>query len=120
MTQSKVQVRPMRGDIWLVQFSNRPNDPHLPRPALVISTDFRNENASSVLAIPISGEERGRFLPTHVFLPKGGGSGLTKDSRALCEQIASLEKDCFLEHIGKLHSTVLSSVVAGVKKAVEE
>jgi hypothetical protein len=42
-----------------VNFSNRSNAPHLPRPAVVISNDLRNDFSDSVLAIPISGEERG-------------------------------------------------------------
>ncbi len=122
MTQSKQgqpPARPWRGEVWRVDFSNRPNDPHQPRPAVVISNDLRNDFSSSVLAIPISDEERGaKLLPTHVFLPQGTG-GLTKDSRALCEQIASLEKDCFKEGpIGKLASTTLHSLVQALNKAV--
>lgn len=121
MSQSKAPPRPWRGEVWLVDFSNRPNDPHLPRPAVVISIDDRNDFSDSVLAIPISDEARGKLLPTHVFLPKGGGSGLTKDSRALCEQIASLDKNCFVEGpIGNLHSTVLNSLVQALYKSVVE
>jgi mRNA interferase MazF len=119
MTRSKAPARPWRGEVWRVDFVNRPDDPHLPRPAIVISNDNRNDFSDSVLAIPISDEARGKLLPTHVFLPKGGGSGLTKDSRALCEQIASIDKKCFVEGpIGKLESTVLNSLVQALYKAV--
>lgn len=117
--QGKAPARPWRGEVWRVNFSNRPNDPHLPRPAVVISNDLRNDYSDSVLAIPISGEDRGKLLPTHVFLEKGT-AGLTKDSRAMCEQIASLEKSCLVEGpIGKLHSTQLNSLVQALHKAVE-
>ncbi len=119
LQQGTAPTRPWRGEVWLVNFSNRPNDPHLPRPAVVISNDFRNDFSNSVLAIPISGEKRGKFLPTHVFLPKGTG-GLHKDSRALCEQIASLDKSCFVEGpIGKIASVTMTSLVQALNKAVE-
>ena len=115
----KPTARPWRTEVWRVNFSNRPNDPHQPRPAVVISNDLRNDFSNSVLAIPISGEERGKLLPTHVFLPKGTG-GLHKDSRALCEQIASIDKSCFVEGpIGKLASTTMTSLVKALNKAVE-
>lgn len=116
---SKSGARPWRSEVWRVNFSNRPGDPHLPRPAVVISNDFRNEFSSSVLAIPISGEDRGKFLPTHVFLPKGTG-GLSKDSRALCEQIATIDKSCFVEGpIGKIASSTMTALVKAINKAVE-
>lgn len=115
----KPQPRPWRGEVWRVNFPNRPNDPHLPRPAIVVSSDLRNEFASSVLAVPVSGEERGKLLPTHVFLPRGTG-GLDKDSRAMCEQIASLEKDCFVEGpIGTIPSVVMTALIRAINKAVE-
>lgn len=119
-TANKTPARPWRGEVWRVNFSNHPNDPHLPRPAVVISNNLRNDFSNSVLAIPISGEERGKMLPTHVFLPKGSG-GLTKDSRALCEQLASLDKDCFVEGpIGTIASVTLTSMVRAIGKAVED
>ena len=117
----KIPSRPWRGEIWWVDFPNRPHDPHQPRPAVVMSNDNRNDYAPTILAIPISGEERGVMLPTHVFLAKGKSSGLTKDSRALCEQIASLEKSCFVEGpVGKLESIVLNALVKAINKAVTD
>lgn len=115
----KPEPRPWRGEVWRVNFPNRPGDPHLSRPAIVISNDFRNEFTDSVLAVPLSGEARGKLLPTHIFLPKGTG-GLDKDSRAMCEQIASLKKDCFVEGpIGKISSVIMTALVKALNKAVE-
>ncbi len=41
---------PRRGEVWPV---SQPGDPHAPRPGLIISENERNQNATSVLVIPI-------------------------------------------------------------------
>jgi hypothetical protein len=47
--------------------------------------------------------------------------GVDKDSRALCEQVASLDKDCFVEGpIGTIPSVTLTSMVRAIAKAVED
>src|SRR5687767_7708984 len=74
---------PRRGEIWLVDF---PDDPKS-RPALIVSTDARNEFANSVLAVPLTTNLRPS--PTHVMLPKGQG-GLAQDSMARCENVSYL------------------------------
>lgn len=108
-----------RGDVWRVQFPNRPNDPHLPRPAIIISTDKRNEHAGSVLCIPLTSKSRKMQLPTHVWIDKGTG-GLDQDGTALCEQIADVSKECFVEGpIAKMPSVIMDALVRALKKAVE-
>lgn len=76
---------PRRGEVWLVEF---PDDPKS-RPALIVSTDARNELANSVLAVPITTNLRPS--PTHVALPAGQG-GLQHDSMARCENVSYLHK----------------------------
>jgi mRNA interferase MazF len=111
---------PRRGDVWLVDFPNRPDAPHLPRPAIVISNDRRNEFATTVLLIPVSSDEgRSRLLPSHVPLAKGTG-GLYKDSRAMCEEISSIDKRRLIEGpLGTIPSVILTSLVQALKRAVE-
>ncbi|HEY9717623.1 MAG TPA: type II toxin-antitoxin system PemK/MazF family toxin [Trichormus sp.] len=113
---------PRRGDVWRVNFPNRPKDPHLPRPAVVISNDNLNEFADAVLVIPITDEallKRKSALPTHVILHRGVG-GLTKDSRAMCEQIVSVEKSRLIEPVlGTIPSTLMTALVVALRKAVE-
>lgn len=79
------QPFPRRGEIWFVDF---PDDPKV-RPALIVSTDARNEFANSVLAIPVTSNLRAS--PTHVLLPAGTG-GLDQDSMARCENVSYLHK----------------------------
>ena len=76
---------PRRGEVWLVDF---PDDPKF-RPALIVSTNIRNEFANSVLAIPITTNLRP--APTHVALP-AGQCGLSHDSMARCENVSYLHK----------------------------
>jgi mRNA interferase MazF len=113
---------PRRGDVWRVNFPNRPNDPHLPRPGVVISNDHLNEYSDAVLVIPITDEgllKKSGLLPTHVVLGRGTG-GLTKDSRAMCEQIVSVEKSRLIEPpLGTIPSTIMTALVAALRKAVE-
>jgi mRNA interferase MazF len=76
---------PRRGEVWLVDF---PDDPKF-RPALIVSTDARNEFANSVLAVPITTNLR--TSPTHVALPAKQG-GLRHDSMARCENVSYVHK----------------------------
>jgi mRNA interferase MazF len=116
---NKHRADPRRGDVWKVAFPNCPNDPHLPRPAIVISNDKHNQYADSVLVVPVfNDKELPRLLPTHVSISKGTG-GLTKDSRAMCEHIASVDKNKLVEQLGVMPSIILTSIVQGIKKAVE-
>jgi mRNA-degrading endonuclease toxin of MazEF toxin-antitoxin module len=59
------------------------------RPALVISTDARNERANDVIVVPCSTTLR--EAPTHVRLVRGEG-GLPRDSVLKCEQIGTAAK----------------------------
>lgn len=76
---------PRRGEIWLVDF---PDDPKV-RPALIVSTDIRNELSNSVLAVPITTNLRAS--PTHVLL-LARQTGLSRDSMARCENVSYVHK----------------------------
>jgi mRNA interferase MazF len=123
MTQSRKPLAiPRRGDVWRVDFPNRPGDPHLPRPAVVISNDLHNEFSDAVLVIPITDEalfKKNKKLPTHVVLERGIG-GLTKDSRAMCEQIVSVDKSKLIDlPLGRVPSVLMTALVSALRKAVE-
>lgn len=76
---------PQRVKIWLFDFSD---DPKV-RPALTVSIDTRNELASSVLAVPITPNQRP--TPTVVLLPAEQG-GLAHHATARCERVSYLHK----------------------------
>jgi len=100
---------PRRGEIWLVSF---PDDPKS-RPALIISPDSRNENATSVLAIPITTNLRPSL--THVLLPARQG-GLQFDSMARCENVSFLMKSR-LSH-GPLGGTISRALMLQIERCL--
>ena len=61
------------------------------RPAVVVSNDVNNRYARTVTVIPITGGTPRREYPFEVRLP-GGAAGLTRDSRAKCDQIRTVDK----------------------------
>ncbi|MGH9076016.1 MAG: type II toxin-antitoxin system PemK/MazF family toxin [Acidimicrobiales bacterium] len=105
--------------MWLVHTPGQPDDPHQPRPALVISEDVRNRLRDDLIVIPAF--SRGRLGPTRVRLPAGAG-GLEHQSVLFCEEITTLDRD-FL-HRGplgrRLPADVMGVVVRGVRRAIGE
>ena len=106
-----------RGEIYYAYTPGQPDDPHQPRPVLVISADIRNRRSDDVIVVPIfSGGRRG---PTRVPIASGVG-GLSHDSVLFCEELATIDRD-FLRD-GPLGlpapTTVLDRVVAAIVVAV--
>ena len=117
--QGRAAAFPRRGEIWTVELPSQPDDPHTPRPALIVSVDVRNRLAGDVLLVPLSTHLRP--LPTHVLIPAGAG-GQRYDSMAKCEQVTCLDKR-FLA-VGPLGpavpSAVLGEVVRAIRRAIGE
>lgn len=118
--QTKHRPDPRRGEVWLVDFPNRPDDPHLPRPGIVMSNDRHNEFFPTVIVVPVfNDEDFKRLLPTHICVARGT-AGLVKNSRAMCEHVANVDKGRLVGMaLGNMPSTILTAIVQGIKKAVE-
>lgn len=93
---TKAGLIPHAGEVWVVKIPNQPNDPHQPRPVVIVSTDSQNKYLTSVIAIPISSSLEEPHPKLHVFLPKGTG-GLSKDSYARCELVTTVDKSLFVK-----------------------
>lgn len=97
-----------------------PNDPHLPRPVLIVSNYPRNRALKSVIVVPFSSGLAKPFPAFHKFVSKGEG-GLPKDSYARCDFVTSMEKSC-LNPKGPLGEPVseksLGEIVKGVRSAI--
>ena len=81
---------PRRGEIWLVFTPGQPDDPHQPRPGLVISENLRNRRTDDLIVVPIF--SAGRPGPTRLAIPAGVG-GLPRDSMLFCEELATIDRD---------------------------
>ena len=96
-----------------MRIPGQPDDPHQPRPALVVSADIRNRLADDVMVVPIFSE--GAEGPTHVHIERGVG-GLRKDGVLFCEELTTLDRD-FLSR-GPWGPAVPGDVLAAVLRAV--
>jgi len=104
---------PLRGEIWSVRIPGQPDDPHQPRPALVVSANVRNRLADDLMIVPVF--SRGADGPTHVRIG-GGVGGLKGDGVLFCEELTTIDRD-FLSR-GPWGPPVPNDVVMAVIRAV--
>jgi len=110
---------PKRGELWSVLVPGQPDDPHQPRPALVISEDIRNELTDDVIVIPVF--SRGTLGPTRVPLPAGAG-GIRRGGVLFCEELTTIDRD-FLRRgpLGPpIEAPLLEQVCRAIRRAVGE
>jgi mRNA-degrading endonuclease toxin of MazEF toxin-antitoxin module len=107
---------PRRGELWYAYTPGR-DDPHQPRPVLVVSENRRNTALDHAIVVPIF--SRGNPGPTRVPLRRGVG-GLPHDSILFCEEISTLEHRSLEEGpLGEpVPETVLQQVVVAVRRAI--
>lgn len=112
---------PRRGEIWHGFIAGQPNDPHQPRPLLVISEDIRNEITDDVIVVPIfsRGGIGWRDDPTRVPIARGVG-GLDHDSVIFCEEIFTVTREDLANAPlrGSVPPEILAAVVEGVRRAI--
>ena len=101
----------------MVYTPGQPDDPHQPRPALVISEDVRNRLRDDLIVVPIF--SAGRFGPTRVPVPARAG-GLSRPGLLFCEEITAIDRN-FLARgpLGpRLSRRTLQAVVRAVRRAI--
>lgn len=98
-----------RGDVVWAALDKR-------RPAIVVSTDRRNDLATDVVLVPCS--RSGRLREWHVALRRGE-AGLPKDCFAKCEQVTTLPKSQIeAGEIGRISDARLVEVERGILSAL--
>lgn len=91
---------PERGEIYLVCLDPTiGSEINKVRPALIISNDINNKVSDTVTVIPITSSVE-KVYPFEVFFRRGE-SGLSKNSKAKCNQIRTIDKRRLIKFIGK-------------------
>ena len=107
---------PRRGEVWTI-FTGGPDDPHQPRPAVVVSENLRNTLTDSVTLVPAF--SRGRLGPTRIPITAGQG-GMPHDSMLRCEELTTLHRSSLVRGpLGPpVDSLLLDAVVRGVRRSI--
>ena len=106
---------PRRGEIYRVSL-----DPTIgteiakTRPALIISNDIGNQFSERVVVAPITSQNTEKIYPFEVLLPAGEG-GLTQASKALLDQIRSIDKQRLKKRLGTIGSERMAAVDQAIR-----
>jgi len=79
------------------------------RPVLIVQNDVGNKYSPTVIAAAITSQTDKTRLPTHIQL-HAQGSGLSRDSVVLLEQVRTLDKRRLKERMGKLDESSMDQV----------
>lgn len=100
---------PERGEIYLVCLDPTVgSETNKTRPALIISNDINNKVADTVTVIPITSSV-GKSYPFEIFLPCEE-SGLSKSSKAKCNQVRTIDKKRLIKSIGNISPEKLKEI----------
>ena len=108
-------VTPRRGDIFWVNL-----DPTIgteirkKRPGIILSNDAANKRYHQVTVIPLTSQNIQSVEPFQVFLGKDE-TGLSKDSKALAEQIRTISKLRLGSRVGPISSEKVKEIERAVK-----
>ena len=104
-----------QGDVWWAELGEPfGSEPRFRRPVIVVQGDSFNRSAlRTVVAVPLTSNVHWATAPGNVRLTTRT-TGLPRDSVANVSQFATLDKAIFVERVGKLSSTKLELVLAGI------
>lgn len=110
MAQKKKIIKPLRGEVYWVDF-----DPSLGseikkiRPALILQNDIDNKYSPVTIVAAISSSIDGKVYLNEVFIKKFQG-GLKEDSLVLLNQIKTIDKKRLIKRIGVMDQTLMMNV----------
>ena len=84
------------------------------RPALIVSNDLGNQFSDRVVVAPLTPQHTGKVYPFEVLIPAGEG-GLTQASKALLDQIRSIDKQRLKKRLGTIGSERMTAVDQAIR-----
>ncbi len=99
---------PKRGEVWLVNLDpTQGSEQAGTRPVIIFQNDIVSQFSTTVIAIPLTTNQRRASLPICLPIQQGDG-GLTQNSVALCFQIRVLDKTRLIRRLGQLSADTLA------------
>jgi len=104
-----------QGDVWWADLAETvASAPGYRRPVIVVQGDSFNRSAlRTVVAVPLTSNLRWATAPGNVRLASLS-TGLDRDSVANVSQVVAVDKSILTERVGKLSSSKLDLVLAGI------
>ena len=104
-----------QGDVWWADLGEpSASEPGFRRPVIVVQGDSFNRSAlRTVVAVPITSNLRWAAAPGNVRL-SARATGLLRDSVANVSQLVALDRSILIERVGRLSSSKLELVLAGI------
>ena len=105
----------MRGSVvWVALDPSRGAEVPKTRPCVVVSREVANEVSQTLTVVPLS-SVKGR-APERLVQPvlPANESGLPKDSRALCDQVRTIDKGRIRRMAGALNGEILRRIDRGL------
>jgi mRNA interferase MazF len=109
----------IRGEIWWVDLGIPfGSEPGFKRPVLIVQDDSFNEsNINTIIVVSITSNLNLAEAPGNVLLSKKD-SNLSKESVVNVSQIVTLDRERFLDKVGKLKSSKMADVEEGLKLVI--
>ena len=104
-----------QGEVWWADLAEpRGSEPGFRRPVVVIQGDALNRSRiGTILCVVLTGNVRWADAPGNVLL-SAKATGLANDSVANVSQIVTLDRDAFLERMGKIVRAKLELIFSGI------
>jgi mRNA interferase MazF len=99
-----------RGEVWLANLNPTQGSEQAGiRPVIIFQNDIVSQFSTTIIAIPLTTNQRRASLPICILIEKGEG-GLSQDSVALCFQIRVLDKTRLIRRLGQLGAETIAQL----------
>ncbi|MEM8778031.1 MAG: type II toxin-antitoxin system PemK/MazF family toxin [Cyanobacteria bacterium P01_G01_bin.49] len=99
-----------RGEVWLANLNPTQGSEQAGiRPIVIFQNDIISQFSTTIIAIPLTTNQRRASLPICLLIQQGDG-GLGQNSVALCFQIRVLDKTRLIRRLGQLSAETIAQL----------